>query len=64
MKNKFKDKYVLAEGYPWTYNTYTNILIGMNKDAIGITPIELNMPNELWDKDVPKYKLVLEKIKE
>lgn len=64
MKNKFKDKYVLGVGYPWIYGYENYIQVGINKNAMGCIPIELNIPKELWNKDVPKYKLVLERIKE
>jgi hypothetical protein len=64
MKKKtiFKDRYVIAEGYPWAYGTKNYKEIGLNKTPVGMIPIEMDFPKELWNKDVPKYKLVLERI--
>lgn len=67
---KFKDRYVLAEGYPdrklyiTKHGSYFNI--GMcydeNKEIHDIFYVPLYFPKEFLSKRVPKYRLVLEKI--
>jgi len=59
-----KQRYVLGEGYPWAYGTGKmndpHIKIGLNKNAQGLEPVALVWPKELWEKHVPKMRLVLE----
>jgi len=60
---KYKEKYVLGEGFPWAYGLECRML-ALNERAVGLNPIKLKFPRELWNEDVPKYRLVLEKLNE
>ncbi len=69
-KQKFKDKYILGEGYPWGFRKppskngdFKTLQIGLAKTPIGFEFKKLNFPNELRSETSPKYRLVLEKIK-
>jgi len=66
MKPKFKSTYILGVGYPWFYGSDQNqtIQVGINVEPVGICPVEINIPQELWDKRLPKYELVLRRVKE
>lgn len=63
---KPKKRYILAEGYPWACGLgkpekpYDAIY--MCPEPIGVQPMPLNWPRELWSKDLPKFRLVLERI--
>lgn len=63
-KPKFKTRYVLGEGYPWALGREPYTLICLVKKSPGADKIELNFPEELWLEDVPKYRLILEKVEE
>jgi len=63
MKKKFKDRYVLGVGYPWAYGTSNHEQIGINAFPNRNLPIVLAWPYELWERDVPKYRLILERVK-
>jgi hypothetical protein len=64
-KPKFKNRYILAEGYPMPIGLanepYTDIR--MWKENMASEPVPLEWPQELWLKALPKYRLVLEKVK-
>jgi hypothetical protein len=63
-KSKFKNKYILAEGYPWFYGIEverTN-MVGMNKNSIGVHPCSIIIPPELHSKELPKYQLILKRL--
>lgn len=62
-KPKFKRKYTLGEGHPWAYGIGPYYEIGMNEYPVGIRRKELEWPKELWSKECPKYRLVLERVK-
>jgi hypothetical protein len=65
MKNKFKKKYILAEGYPWGMGILKQYKeIAMSKSPDGFMPVIFEFPVELWDAALPKYRLVLERIDE
>jgi hypothetical protein len=51
--SKFKDRYVLAEGYPWA-------LAG----AEDVKPELIERNTELWTDAAPHYRLVLEKVED
>ena len=63
---KFQSRYVLAEGYPWVTglgnaeSPYTDVR--MWEEPKASRHIEINWPDELWSNDVPKYRLVLERV--
>lgn len=59
----FPERVVLAEGYPWAVGTRKYIDIRMTEGPTGMNPVWLNYPDKLWDRSVPKYRLVLERIK-
>lgn len=61
-KPKFKKKYVLGEGYPWALGVEKHKETSMVDRTKGVSPIVLDWPEELWSADVPKYRLVLEKV--
>jgi hypothetical protein len=58
----FKTRYVLGQGFPWVIglNPYTSI--GLTANKVGVQYRPLTFANELWRKDVPKYRLVLERV--
>ena len=64
MKTKFKDRYILGVGYPHPIGIgpiYSRLCLSKDKNALIV--IELDWPNELWwDKDLPQYRLVLERV--
>ena len=67
MADKFKDRYVLGEGYPLVKglgparNDPHTELVMETEQLVG-NRVPLNWPDELWDKDLPKYRLVLERV--
>ena len=63
MSNKFKKKYVLGEGYPRALGLQSHYdKVFLCKESSGSDLIALNFPDELWTKEMPKYRLVLERI--
>jgi hypothetical protein len=63
-KIKFKDKYVLARGFPWASGIGKYFEIAMSSVRGGFSKrVQLNFPKELWDLDVPRYDLILQKVK-
>ncbi len=60
---KFPERIILGIGYPWAYGVGPYFEIGLNSFNTGVLPKKLKWPKELWHKDLPKYRLVLEKIK-
>lgn len=61
---KYKDRYVLATGYPWGLGAKKNIT-AVRMDAtsgLGATK-KIAWPVELWDPEMPRYRLVLERVK-
>lgn len=65
MKPKFKREYVLGEGYPWAYGTERTkyFQAGVNIKSQGVDAIPLEWPDELWRRDLPKFKLILRRVK-
>ncbi len=61
-KSVFKNKYVLGEGYPWAMGINSHFEISLKELPIGGLMIPLIFPKELWSKDIPKYRLVLERV--
>jgi len=65
MKTKFKSKYVLGVGYPWTKGyiqaPYEGWLAMSNKKQ-DTDPIDIEMPEELYSDECPRFRLVLERI--
>ncbi len=61
-RSPFRDRYVLASGFPWAIGTDPYHTIGMTVSKVGIEYRRLDFPKELWRKDVPQYRLILEKV--
>ena len=57
-KSKYRDRYVLATGYPWR-DRYDRVLI---MDKHGNKEKDQMYPRSLLGSDVPRYRLVLEKV--
>lgn len=62
-KKVFKDRYVIGEGYPWGYDEKKTMMIGLNYKRAGFNTKQLRFPKVLLGKDIPKYRIVLERIK-
>jgi hypothetical protein len=63
---KFQEEYILAEGYPF-FNLYHGVLMGMDKGKPRYDEVKLICPKELEPSNrehMPKYQLVLRKVKE
>lgn len=62
----FPDRVVLGEGHPWATGLgnkqapYYSIMV--LKKPIGVAPKKLTFPKALWNREVPKYRLVLERV--
>jgi len=63
MKIRFKKQYILGRGYPWFYGIDKYFEVGINENAQGMKRKLLNIPNELWNKDLPEYELILRRVK-
>lgn len=65
--SKFKDRYVLGEGYPWADGLGSVeqpfIKLSLCTKQIGNEKVVLKYPKELWSNKLPKYRIVLEKVK-
>ena len=61
-KKIFKKRYILGEGYPWAYGKEPYKNIGLVKNSQGVDSINLVFPSELWKDNLPKYRLVLERV--
>ena len=64
MNDVFKNRYVLGEGYPWMMGVGENKKLSLSETPIGLRTVFLDFPLELWSPDLPKYRLVLEKIED
>jgi len=62
-KTTFKKRYVLGAGYPWANGTDPYFEVVLYPDQIVGKRIPLKFPSELWSLDVPKYRLVLERVR-
>lgn len=61
---KYKDRYVLATGYPWGLGPESNITgVEMDKGRTRGGRLKIKWPPELWATDLPPYRLVLERVK-
>ena len=61
MKTKFLKRYVLGEGLPSFY--YADQTVGLVESMERAFLINLEIAPELRDRDAPRYRLVLEKVK-
>ena len=55
-KPEFKKRYVLGEGYPWTFGRRLTVKIS------GTAPVRLKWPLGFAGYDLAKYRLVLERV--
>jgi len=66
MKVKFKKRYVVGIGCPWAMGvgpTYRELCLSFGeKGPTGLDRVALDWPEELWSKDLPQYRLVLERV--
>ena len=62
--SKFPDRIELGVGYPWAIGVESYKEIAMLLENTSLIFLDLNFPDILWNSDVPKYKLILEKVKE
>ena len=63
-KPRFKKQYSLGIGYPWFYGidpTKTEQL-GLNKGPTGVSPIQMKIPQELHNCELPKYEIILRRV--
>lgn len=63
-KNKCKDRYVLGQGYVWGYNVKDEFVgsVALRFCTLSTKDVPLKFPRELWSKNAPEYRLVLEKV--
>jgi len=62
-KMLYPRRVVLAEGYPWFFGTGPYYQMEMEVEPLKSSPVPLNVTRELWDRSVPRYRLVLERLK-
>ena len=63
-KLKFNKRYVLGEGYPWAMGMKIYTSVALVRAPKGVELIPLDFPIDLWSSAVPRYRLVLEQVKE
>lgn len=65
MKTKFEDEYILAKGYPGSEFNGKDIVVSMWRKSCGgkNNKIYIKYPSELLEDKIPKYELVLRKVK-
>lgn len=61
-KSRFKDRYVLGEGYPWALGDGPYYEINLQPEPYESERIPLEWPDELGSNLLPKYRLVLERV--
>lgn len=62
-REKFKDEYVIARGFPWAHGVGPYYALSVNNRAVAGGKVEFKFPKELWLPEVPMYELVLRKVK-
>ena len=66
-KKEFPKRVVLAEGHPWAHglgkadDPYS--AVSVRDTPVGGQDQVVQWPKELWDRNVPKYRLVLERVR-
>lgn len=64
-KDMYKERYVLAEGYPWADGLGPYYNIAMCQAPTGVVKVAVIWPEELWlNAGLPRYRLVLERVEE
>ncbi len=61
-KSKFPSRILLATGYPWANGVGPYYEITMRKGPKSSLNEALRFPKALWSENVPKYRLVLERV--
>ena len=63
-KPKFKNRYVLAEGYPMPIGDVSKpyTMIVMWEENMSSSRIPLNVPQDIFSNELPKYRLILERV--
>jgi len=62
---KYKRRYVLGEGYPYGYGQGPPFKqIALTERQVGLSFVPLGFPRELWDKTVPRYRIILRRVRE
>lgn len=61
-QTEFKERYVLGVGYPWALGINIYKTMALCLERTGTNYKILDWPKELWRHDLPKYRLVLEKL--
>jgi hypothetical protein len=60
---KFPKRVVLATGYPWANGVSPYYEVCVREQALGGGNLQMKWPEVLWDPRLPKYRLVLERVK-
>lgn len=66
MKKKqveFPDEVVLGVGYPWAIGIDKYEQVSLCKAPKGLQFESLAFPKELWHDSIPKYELILRRVK-
>ncbi len=60
---KFPSRIILGEGYPWADGIKPSYFeIALMENPLISQRLPMKWPKALWQPDLPKYRLVLEKI--
>ena len=68
-EHQFPERVVLGVGYPWAIglgtaeHPYDSVHLNPRASGNGGRRVKLRFPKELWRADVPKYRLVLERVR-
>lgn len=57
---KYRDRYVLATGYPWVRQDCVEMYLNAKEDDV---PLAMDQHSELDYEECPRYRLVLERVK-
>ena len=63
-KPRYPKRVILAEGYPWFLGIGPYYQMQMEVEPIHSDAIPLDVPGGSWDNDLPKYRLILERVDE
>jgi len=63
-KSRFPKRIVLGTGFPWAPGREPFLTVGLCRRKVGVNLITLHFPKALWQKRIPPYRLVLERVEE
>ena len=63
-KPRHSKRIILAEGHPWFFGIGPYYQMQMEASPMKSAAVPLDVPAGLWDADVPKYRLILERVDE